>query len=102
VDAEVCLVDDAGQGQTVEEFHELVVYFLVVDFHSFGSEVVLLGHRAGLVVAPQQVHVVGVLQLYCHEQDHHLERLEAAVDVVAQENYLVIFFEGGRLQQLYK
>mgnify|MGYP006897129871 CR=1 FL=1 len=59
--AEVVLVDHAGEGQSIEELHEEVVELLAVGVQTLSSEVVLFGHGAGLVVAPEEVNLLRVL-----------------------------------------
>jgi len=47
------VIDDAGEGEEVERLHHQIIDFLRVFETAFCSEIVLGGHDAGLVIAPQ-------------------------------------------------
>jgi len=51
-------------------------------------EVHLLRHLPRFVVSAQQEHVVGVLDLECHQIGAHFQRALASVNIVAQEEVL--------------
>ena len=43
------------------------------------------------MLAPEEVDVIGILELECHQQADSFKRVEALVDIVAQENILESF-----------
>ena len=75
MDTKIRLVDYAGQRKTIEQLHEEIVDFLVVDVQALDFEVILFGHGSGFVVSPQKVDIVGVLYFYGDEEHDDLEGL---------------------------
>lgn len=51
---EICFIDDTGQRQAIEEFHNKVVDFLVIDLYAFLSEIILFSHGSRFVVSSKQ------------------------------------------------
>mmetsp|Transcript_39827 Transcript_39827/g.86833 ORF Transcript_39827/g.86833 Transcript_39827/m.86833 type:complete len:440 (+) Transcript_39827:188-1507(+) len=92
-------VEQAAEGQSVETLHELVIDFGVLELLRLAFEVEVGAHGARLVVAAQHEEVLGLLDLVGHEQGHHLQRLFAAVDLVAQEELVGLGREAALLEQ---
>jgi hypothetical protein len=63
VHGKVLAVNDAGEWQAVEAFHEQVVHLLVVTLDHFLSEREILRHVSALVVSSQDYHVLRIVEL---------------------------------------
>ena len=72
MNAEELAVDDGGEGQLIEEVHDLLVELLVVLGETLRSEVEEGGEQPALVVAPQQVDCAFEVYFECHHQGQHL------------------------------
>lgn len=83
--SENLLVNDGGNGQTVEAVGERLPQLDVVAALALVVEAVDAVDRGALVVAPQDEEVLGVLDLVGKEQADGLERLLAPIHVVAEE-----------------
>lgn len=90
MDTEKAFVDDTGEGQSIECTHEALVDVLVVLLYRFAHEVVGESHAARLVVASQELDVLGVVDLEGHDESHHLHGVGPAVHVVAQEQQVTV------------
>jgi len=89
VHAKVVTVDVGGDGHRLEALDEHVVDLLVLELlEDLGAESEMLGHRSRLVVASQHGHVSREVDLEAKEEDADLEREDAAIYVVSQEEQI--------------
>lgn len=79
------LINDGGNGETVEAVGESLPELDVVSALALIVETVDTIDRGTLVVSTQNEEVLGVLDLVCKEEADGLERLLATVDVVTEE-----------------
>ncbi len=93
------LVDDGGNGQTVEAVGKGLPQLDVVAALALVVEAVDAVDGRALVIAAQDEEVLGVLDLVGQQQADGLERLLAAVDVVAQEEVVGLGREAAILEQ---
>ena len=100
VDGEELSVKHGGEREALEQLDEQIVDVLVVLVQTLVAEVEVGGHLATLVVAAQQVHGFGEVELQRQHQDHDLDRKRAAVDEVAEEEELGFLWSAGQRQQL--
>jgi hypothetical protein len=99
VHGEDFLVDDSGDGQAVETVCEGLPQLDVVATLTLVVEAVDAVDRRTLVVAAEHEEVLGVLDLVCEEQADGLERLLAAVYVVAEEEIVGLWWETAIFEQ---
>jgi len=85
VDGQELVVDESPDGEHVEGVHEQVVGLLVILGQHLDSEVEERGHLSSLVVASEQEHGFGVVQLDCVHEEHDFHRKRASVHIIAQE-----------------
>ncbi len=69
----------------IEYVHEKVIHFSVEALHYLVAEGERLSHVARLVVASEQHHVLGEVELYSKEQHADFDTEDATVYVVSQE-----------------
>lgn len=79
------LINDGGNGETVEAVGESLPKLDVVSALALIVETVDTVDRGTLVVSTQNEEVLGVLDLVRKEEADGLERLLATVDVVTEE-----------------
>jgi hypothetical protein len=85
VHGENLLIDDGGNGETVEAVGESLPELDVVTALALIIETIDTIDRGALVVATQNEEVFGILDLVSEQKADSLERLLATVDVVTQE-----------------
>jgi hypothetical protein len=85
VHGENLLINDGGNGETVEAVGECLPELDVVTALALIVETVDTVDRGALVVATQNEEVFGVLDLVSEQEADSLERLLATVDVVTEE-----------------
>jgi len=99
VAAEDLLVDDGRHGQAVEAVREGLPHLDVVPPLALVVEAVDAVDGRALVVAPQDEEVLRVLDLEREQQADRLERLLAAVHVVAEEQVVGLGREAPVLEE---
>ena len=99
VHGEDLLIDDGGDGQTVEAVGERLPQLDVVSPLALVVESVDAVDGRALVVATENEEVLGVLDLVCEEQADGLKGLLATVDVVAKEEVVGLGGETTVLEQ---
>jgi hypothetical protein len=99
VHGEDFLVDNSGDRQTVEAVCEGLPQLDVVATLALVVEAVDAVDRRTLVVAAKHEEVLGVLDLVCEEQADGLERLLAAVYIVAEEEVVGLWWETAIFKQ---
>eukprot|EP00312_Isochrysidales_sp_CCMP1244_P017090 CAMPEP_0202741702 /NCGR_PEP_ID=MMETSP1388-20130828/4496_1 /ASSEMBLY_ACC=CAM_ASM_000864 /TAXON_ID=37098 /ORGANISM="Isochrysis sp, Strain CCMP1244" /LENGTH=340 /DNA_ID=CAMNT_0049408555 /DNA_START=129 /DNA_END=1150 /DNA_ORIENTATION=- len=100
VEAKDALVDERGEGQPVEELLELLPQLDRVAALALVVEAVHAVDGGVLVVSAQQPDLVGVLDFERHQQEHALEPVGAAVDVVAEEDVARPLWSGGEAAEV--
>jgi hypothetical protein len=85
VHGEDLLVDDGGDGQAVEAISEGLPQLDVVPSLALVVEAIDAVDGGALMVAAEDEEVLGILDLVGQEEADGLERLLAAVHVVAKE-----------------
>lgn len=98
MDCQELVVDEAADGEDVEGVHEQVVGLLVVLSQHLDPEVEERRHLPSLVVAAQQEHGFGVVQLERVDQQHHFNGEGASVHVVSQEQVFCVFGVAAHVQ----
>mmetsp|Transcript_91951 Transcript_91951/g.233805 ORF Transcript_91951/g.233805 Transcript_91951/m.233805 type:complete len:308 (+) Transcript_91951:258-1181(+) len=98
VHAHDLLVDEAADWQAIEDVAELLPELDVVPPLALIIETVDAGDGGALVVAAQQEEVLGELRLVAKHQGNCLQRLLAAVDIVAQEDVVAVWREAAILE----
>ena len=83
--ADDLVVNDGRTGQTIEGVAELLPHLDRIATTAFVVKAVNAINAGAFVVASEQEKVFRVLDLVGKQQRDHLERLLAAVDVVAEE-----------------
>lgn len=99
VHGENLLVDDSGNGKTVEAIGEGLPELDVVATLALVVEAVDAVDGGALVVAAEDEEVLGVLDLVGEEKADGLERLLATVDVVAEEEVVGLGREASVLEE---
>ena len=99
VHGEDLLVDDSGDGQAVEAVRKCLPQLDIVTPLTLVVEAVDAVDGRALVVAAQHEEVLRVLDLVCEQQADGLERLLAAIDVVAEEEVVRFGREAAVLEQ---
>lgn len=79
------LVNDGGNWQAIEAVGERLPQLDVVSSLALVVEAVDAVDRRTLMIAPKDEEVLGVFDLVCQQQTDGLERLLAAVNIVAQK-----------------
>jgi hypothetical protein len=102
VHGEDLLVNDGGNGETVEAVGESLPELDVVATLALVVESVDTVDRGALVVATEDEEVLGVLDLVCEEKTNGLERLLATVDIVTKEEVVGFWGEAAVLEETEK
>jgi hypothetical protein len=102
VHGEDLLVNDGCDGQAVEAISEGLPQLDVVPSLAFVVEAVDAVDGGALVVATENKEVLGILDLVGQEKADGLERLLAAVHVVAKEKIVGFRWETSVLEQAEK
>ena len=84
------VIDETSYGECVECLHEEFVRFLVVLVHALCSEVEKLGHLPALVVSPQHVDGLGVVEFERVKEEDNFYREGAPIHIVTQEEVLCL------------
>lgn len=90
---------DGSEREAVEEALEGVVQLQTVAGGALLAEASGVVHVAGLVVASQEEHVVGIENLVAHQEADDLDATVAAVDVVSEEQIVVVHWVSANVQQ---
>jgi len=85
--------DNGGDGHAVEAVRESPPEPDVVTAPAFIIEAIDAVDTGALVIATEQKEVLGELDLVCEQETNRLERLPAAVDVVAQKEVILVRWE---------
>jgi hypothetical protein len=93
------LVDDSGNRKAVKAVCKCLPQLDVVSALALIIETVDTVDGGALVVAAENEKVLRVLDLVCKQQADGLERLLAAIDVVAQEQVVSLRGEATVLEQ---
>lgn len=93
------LVDDSGDRQAVEAIGKRLPKLDVVATLALVVEAVNAVDGGALVVASQDKKVLGILDLVGQEEADGLERLLAAVNVVAEEEIVGLWREAAVLEE---
>ena len=93
------LVDDSGDRQAVEAIGKRLPKLDVVAALALVVEAVDAVDGGALVVASQDKKVLGILDLVGQEEADGLERLLAAVNVVAEEEIVGLWREAAVLEE---
>lgn len=96
------LVDDGGDGQAVEAVRKSLPQLDVIAPLAFVVEAVDAVDGGALVVAAQDEEVLGVLDLVGQQKADSLERLLAAIYVVAEEEVVSLGREAAILEKAQK
>jgi len=99
VHAEDLLVDQCGDGQVVEQVGEQFPEFDVVPAFALVLEALDAVDGGALVVAAEGEEVFGLLALVGHHDRDGLQRLLAAVHLVAQEQLVCVWREAALFEQ---
>jgi hypothetical protein len=99
VHGEDLLVDDSGDGKTVEAVGESFPQLDVVATLALVVETVDTIDRGALVVTTQHEKVLGILDLVRQEEADSLEGLLATIDVVAEEQIVCLWWESTVLEK---
>ena len=87
------LVDDGGNGETVEAVSEGLPQLDVVASLAFIVEAIDAVDRGAFVVSAEDEEVFGVFDLVREEQANGFERLLASVNVIAKEEVVCLGWE---------
>lgn len=93
------LVNDGGNGQAVEAVGKRLPQLDVVASLALVVEAVDTVDRCTLVITTENEKVLGILDLVCQQQTDGLERLLAAIYVVAEEEVVGLWWKASVLEE---